>query len=253
MPNLAIIGAMKCATSALHFYLGQHPEIAMSNPKELNFFLDEARDVSLFRRVRYRGPDAYEWSPGNWHRGPSWYARHFSADSIVRGEASPGYTSPSGPYVAQRMAGLIPTVRLVYLVRDPVDRALSQYRHHRRDGTEARAPDDALLDPDSQYVARSRYHERLAPFLEHFGRHQIAIVAREDLLTRRRATLRALFEFLGVEEGFWSDGLGHTFHRSDTRDVPLNDTLRTRLAEAFVADADALRALARRDFPGWCV
>ncbi len=83
---------MKCGTSALHQLLGRHPDIAMSEPKELNFFFGPAR------------AGAGSWTRGNWHRGVGWYERHFDARAGVRGESSPGYTSPSHPEVAGRMA-----------------------------------------------------------------------------------------------------------------------------------------------------
>jgi Sulfotransferase domain len=241
LPNLVVIGAMKCGTSALHRYLDLHPEIAMSDPKELNFFY---------------GPDdpsGDAWHPGNWRRGPRWYASHWPDAVQVRGESSPGYTSPSHTEVPKRMATLIPTAKLIYLVRDPVDRALSQYRHHVAEGTEGRSPEEALLDPASQYVLRGRYFDRVRPFLEVFPRARIAIISREELLTERRKSLRALFAFLEVDANFWSDGLNLLWHTSNGGEARLCTRLHTRLAEAFVDDANRLRDLAARAFPGWSV
>jgi Sulfotransferase family len=240
-PNLVVIGAMKCGTSALHRYLDLHPEITMSDPKELNFFYGPD------------GPFGDPWHPGNWRRGPAWYASHWPDAAPVRGESSPGYTSPSHIGVAERMATLIPTAKLVYLVRDPVDRALSQYRHHVADGTEGRAPEEALLDPASQYVLRGRYFDRVRPFLEAFPRSRIAIISREELLTERRMSLRALFAFLEVDADFWSDGLNLLWHTSNGGETRLCTRLHARLAEAFVDDANRLREFAGRAFPGWSV
>jgi hypothetical protein len=246
LPNLVVIGAMKCGTSALHRYLNCHPAIAMSEPKELNFFFGpEARTTD-------RATVDYE-TGGNWHRGVDWYMRHFRPEAPLRGESSPGYTSPAEPGVAERMHALVPEARLVYLVRDPVDRALSQYRHHRAEGAETRPLEQALLDPDSQYVARGHYHERLRPFLGRFARDQIAIVAREELLDRRRATLRSLFGWLGVADDFWSRDLDRLWHTSGGRAPRLDGALRDALAEVLVDDADRLRALAGRDFPRWAL
>jgi len=118
------------------------------------------------------------------HRGTPWYAAHFDPAAAVRGEASPGYTSPCHAQVVVRMAAVIPDAHLVYVVRDPVGRAVSQYCHHRREGSEKRDLADALLDSGSQYVARGRYAERLAPFLD--GSFPITIVAREELARERR-------------------------------------------------------------------
>src|SRR5690606_11798413 len=105
LPNLVVIGAMKCGTSALHALLDHHPEIAMSRPKELNFFLGDD------------GGASHDWMLGNWRRGLRWYAGHFPVTARVRGESSPGYTSPAHPEAAGRMAAVIPDARLVYLVR----------------------------------------------------------------------------------------------------------------------------------------
>lgn len=245
LPNLVVIGAMKCGTSALHRYLDRHPQIAMSDPKELNFFIgaQEPPDV---------GEDE-AWRHGNWHRGVEWYARQFPAEATVRGESSPGYTSPSYPGVAARMAALVPAVRLVYLVRDPVERAVSQYRHHRADGTERRPPEEALLDPASQYVGRSRYLERLAPFLARFSTAQIAIAAQEELLGDRRRTLRRLFAFAGADDDFWSDDLERRWHTARTATPRIGATLRARLCDAVRDDAKRLRESAGREFPSWSV
>jgi hypothetical protein len=241
LPNLVIIGAMKCGTSALHRYLDLHPEVAMSEPKELNFFygLD--------------GASGDAWHPGNWQRGLEWYASHWPAAVPVRGESSPGYTSPSHAGVAGRMAAVIPSTKLIYLVRDPVDRALSQYRHHVADGTEGRSPEEALLDPASQYVLRGRYFDRVRPFLEVFPRSRIAIISREELLMQRRTSLRTLFSFLEVDASFWSDGLNLLWHTSNGGDRRLCSRLHGRLAEVFADDADRLREFAGRAFPGWSV
>ncbi|MBA2528991.1 MAG: sulfotransferase [Euzebyales bacterium] len=255
LPNVVVIGAMKCGTSALHRYLDRHPQIAMSAPKELNFFFGPDA------RRHDRAPPGHEdgrhgpvaWAGGNWHRGPAWYARHFPAGVPVRGESSPGYTSPSHPGVARRMAALIPDTRLVYLVRDPVERAISQYRHHRRDGTETRTLEQALLDPDSQYVSRGRYHERVAAFLAHFGRERITIVSTEELLTERRTTLRSIARFVGVDEGLWSGDLERRCHVSWVQGPRPSRRLVDRLAEGLADDAERLRQLAGREFPAWSV
>jgi hypothetical protein len=239
---------MKCGTTSLHHYLDLHPAIAMSRPKELNFFFGPAD----------AGPDACgderpDWARGNWHRGPEWYAAQFDPCVPVRGEASPGYTSPSYPQVAARMAELIPGAQLVYAVRDPVERAISQYDHHRRQGTETRPLAEALLDPGSQYIARGRYAERLRPFLATGAFRSIAVVAKEELATARRATLRGLFELLGVDADHWSPAMEER-RNAAPGDLPRPDErLRDRLRDAFSDDAQRLRELAGRDFPGWTV
>ncbi|MDP9377464.1 MAG: sulfotransferase [Actinomycetota bacterium] len=240
LPNLIVIGAMKCATTALHRYLDLHPQIVMAAQKEMNFFV---------------GPSVAEgnaeqaWHRGNWHRGVDWYAEHF-ADAPVRGEASPSYTSPSFPEAAARMAAVVPDARLIYLVRDPIDRALSQYEHHRRMGTEQRGLEEALLDAGSQYLQRSAYHARLQPYLDRFPGERIAIVLQEDLLDRRHETLASLYRFAGVDDEFWAselDALVHVGGAPPELDGCLEKAMIVRVAE----DVARLRSLTNRDLAEW--
>jgi hypothetical protein len=246
LPTLVIIGAMKCGTTSLHSYLDAHPDVGMSEPKELNFFLGpEQVDVE---------DDAETWMLGNWHRGTGWYSAQFDPSFAVRGESSPGYTSPSHPEVAARMAAVVPNARLVYAVRDPVRRAMSQYGHHRREGTETRPLVEALLDPGSQYVARGRYLERLEPYLAtgtFDGR--ITVVAQEELETDLRTTMRRVFADLDVDPDHWSPAMDAR-HNSAPEPAPEPDrALRGALADCFRDDADRLREFTGREFPGWTV
>jgi hypothetical protein len=185
LPNLIIIGGLKCGTTSLHHYLNLHPEIAMSRPKELNFFVSEL----------------------NWPLGRDWYAGHFDPSARIRGESSPHYTNrPSFNGVPGRMRELLGSdVHLVYVVRDPIDRMLSHYLHNVGGGYEDRSLADALSDPESSYVARSRYFFQVEPYLEEFGADRVQIVGREELKADRPGTMRRTFEFLGVDPNFTSE------------------------------------------------
>jgi hypothetical protein len=187
LPNLIVIGAMKCGTSSLHRYLDLHPEIAMSTLKEPNFFLEPGSSFS------------------NWERGLDWYTSLFDADAPVRGEASVNYTSrPFTDGVAERMAATLPDARLIYMVRDPIERAVSHYLHARAAGREKRPIEVVLADLDSRYVRRGRYAWQLEPFLDAFGGDRIHIDSQERLLANREETLRRVFAFLGVDDSFTS-------------------------------------------------
>lgn len=235
LPNLIVIGAMKCATTAMHHYLDGHPDIAMTARKEVNFFVGDEQAAD---------------EADQWHRGWQWYASLFDPSAPVRGESSPGYTSPSFPDVAGRMARGLPDVRLVYLVRDPVQRAVSQYRHHQRDGAEHRPLSAALLDPESQYVARSRYHERLVPFLRHFAREQILVVVQERLLADRRAQMSRVYAHVGADPQWWDDMLQRRWHvGGPVDDVPCG--LRQEFAGRVHDDTDRLRAFMHDELPEW--
>jgi hypothetical protein len=184
LPNLIVIGGLKCGTTSLHHYLNLHPEIAMSRPKELNFFVAEL----------------------NWDLGPDWYASHFDRTAPIRGETSPHYTNlPRFGGVAERMRDVIGgEARIVYMVRNPIDRMLSHYLHNVGGGYEARPLEVALSDPDSAYLARSRYAMQVEPYLDAFGPERVLIVTREELRDDRRATMQRTFEFCGVDAGFES-------------------------------------------------
>ncbi len=184
LPNLVVIGGLKCGTTSLHHYLGLHPEIGMSRPKELNYFVEEL----------------------NWGLGEDWYASHFSAADRVRGETSPHYTNePRFAGVAERMRRVLgPDAKVVYVVRDPVDRLLSHYLHNVGGGYERRSMAEALGDPESAYVRRSLYAIQADPYLDHFGAGAIAFVTREELRDEREETMRRLFEFVGVDPSFRS-------------------------------------------------
>jgi hypothetical protein len=103
------------------------------------------------------------------------------------------------------MASVVPDARLIFLVRDPAARAISNYAHQRTLGRDRRAIEEALGDPRSPYVARSRYALAIEPFLRSFDRSQLLILSREELLERRRETVRAAYRFVGVDESFWSE------------------------------------------------
>jgi hypothetical protein len=156
----------------------------MSRPKELNFFVAEL----------------------NWRLGRQWYASHFRAGDAVRGESSPHYTNrPRFEGVAERIADTLPDARLIYVVRDPIDRMLSHYLHNLGGGYDSRPLEEALSDPHTAYVDRGRYFFQLEPYLERFEPGRIELVPREELKRDRAGAMRRVFRFLGVDETFSSE------------------------------------------------
>lgn len=193
LPNLVVIGAQKCGTTSLHHYLGLHPEIGMSRKKELHFFSAHL----------------------NGDRGESWYRSWFDPTRRVRGETSPGYTNfPVIPGVPERMHALVPDARLIYLVRDPVERTLSHYHHMYAERKEHRALHEVLADPDEQYTRRSLYHYQLEQYLPYYGMDRIMVVQQEAMLNQRARTLAGIFEWLGVDPSFRSVRFRYRRHRS---------------------------------------
>lgn len=180
---MLVIGAMNAGTTSLYHYLRFHPEIHMATPKELTFFGDG-------------------W---NWERGIEWYASHFDPSFAVNGEASPLYsTLTEHPEIPERIGRLLPDVKLIYLVRDPIERMISQWVTWRSADREDRSLEDALLDggEDNLYVARSRYWMQLSRYLDHVDPSHMLVVQSERLADDRLATLERVFSFLGVDPGF---------------------------------------------------
>jgi sulfotransferase family protein len=176
-PNFLIIGAMRAGTTALYEYLNGHPQIFMAAQKELRFFWEQ------------------------WDLGVGWYESHFEAagDAIAVGEASPEYTMyPGRRGVAERIAKTLPDVRLIYLMRDPIERMRSDYVWRLAEGMEHRPIADALL-ADPSYTWTSSYALQIDEYLRYHDRSRILLVLSEDLRARRAESLRTIFEFLGVD------------------------------------------------------
>lgn len=185
LPDFLIIGASKAGSTSLHFYLDQHPEISMSYPKETNFFTREDYIEAL-----------------------DWYTSCFADRPGLRGEASPKYaTFPKFKHVPERIFALVPQVKLIYIVRDPVERAESHYYHRYFNRTESRGIEEVfseLDDLEDPLVAVSMYGMQLEQYLEFFPLSQILILDNRDLRNDRELTMRSVFSFLGVDPGFSS-------------------------------------------------
>ncbi len=186
-PNLLVIGGIKCGTTSLHSYLDEHPEISMSERKELHYF-----------------------SRPDWPQRQAWYEQQFERfDTPVRGEATPHYTwHPHVRGIPDRIYSVIPEAKLIYLVRDPVERILSHRVQLLAQGN--RKPFEAFLREsgwrDNLLVCPSRYATQVERYLELFPASQLLVVDQHDLKVDRRATLREIFRFLGVDDGFVSPG-----------------------------------------------
>ena len=198
LPNLIVIGAQKSGTTSLHYYLGLHPQISMSREKELEFFMVDR----------------------NWHKGVEWYKSHFTTEAKVHGESSPNYTAyPAWGGVPERMYSVIPDTKLIYVLRDPIERMVSQYVQYVAVGLEDRPVEAAfrVLNNHNAYARRSRYFMQLQQYLEFFPRSNILMITAEDLLNERRKTLEKVFAFLCVDETFYSPKFHNIKHGSGGR------------------------------------
>jgi len=183
LPNFLIIGAMKGGTTSLYHYLRPHPEVFMPATKELHFFVAE-KNLLL---------------------GPGWYERRFrgAGDAIAVGEASTDYTKyPLYQGVPERIAELLPQVRLIYVIRNPVERIRSHYLHDIARGRERRRIGEAVPG-NEHYVVPSRYALQIEEYLKHFPREQLLLITSESLRNDRSAAMRRVHDFIGVN-GDWS-------------------------------------------------
>ena len=138
----------------------------------------------------------------------------------MRGESSPHYTNlPRFTGVAERIREHIPDARLIYMVRDPISRILSHWRHATGAGYETRPMEEVLSRDDQTYVTRSRYWMQLQPYLEHFDREQIEVIAQEELQADREGTMRRAFAFAGVDEDFTSEQFDREWEKSTRQGV----------------------------------
>ena len=227
LPNLVVIGAMKCGTTSLRHYLDSHPEIQMA-AGGLNFFLESH----------------------NWHRGLDWYRSHFEGAAKVRGDTSPRYANhPLDPGAAEKMYAVLPNAKLLYLVRDPIERLVSHYCHAYADGIENRSLEEALADTGASahsnpYVCRSLYQLQLDRYLAHYPMSQLLVIHHEDLRDRRQETLRAVFRFLEVDDSFVSSVFDAVRHRTadKRRWTALGRRVVTSRPFAFLAARDPASA-----------
>ncbi|MEG4107037.1 tetratricopeptide repeat protein [Microcoleus sp. S13_C5] len=192
-PNFIIIGSQRCGTTSLYTYLAQHPQILTPIKKEMDFF--------------------------SWHfdRGIDWYLAHFApmppGEQFLTGEASPSYfDSREAP---ERLYSLFPEVKLIVLLRNPVDRAISQFYRLTDLNWEARSLDRAISDeverlnqnPEyiigeepGNYLARGRYIEFIKNWRTFFPREQLLILKSEDFYAGAATTLKQVLEFLDLPE-----------------------------------------------------
>jgi hypothetical protein len=198
LPNFLLIGAMKAGTTSLYHYLQGHPQVFVPQYKAPEFFVAES----------------------NFRRGIDWYRKQFAGAgprAIAVGEASNAYAKyPKFGGVPQRMAEFIPDVRLVYIVRDPIARIRSHYQTRFAEGTE-RLPLEVAVFTNPIYLNYSRYALQIEQYLEYFPREQMLVITAEDLRNHRVMTVKAVYEFLGVDPTLTPTELEREFYQTKDR------------------------------------
>jgi tetratricopeptide (TPR) repeat protein len=193
-PDFIIAGVSKCGTSSLYHYLSYHPQILLPHKKELDFF----------------------WK--NFARGIDWYLAHFPSitdkPNFMTGEATPNYLR--FPLVAERIYQSFPQVKLIFLLRNPVERAISWHYHKVNSGLVNISLEDAIAlelkqlknhdvvklakagyrNPDN--ILGSLYLYQLQPWLELFNREQLLILSSEELYNHPAQVMEQVFSFLGL-------------------------------------------------------
>lgn len=205
MPNFLLIGANKAGTTSLHNYLKQHPEIYMSRIKEPSFFSLEGKTVDRSQRN-------YESVINNLEDYQALFKKASSHKAI--GESSTSYLC--NPEAPGRIKKYIPNVKLIAILRNPVDRAYSNYLMHLGWGLEDTFDFSKAIDLAKQrgtdnylknwhYTRLSFYYEQLTRYFEIFDRHQIKIYLYEDWKNNPNSVIEDIFRFLEVDENFRPD------------------------------------------------
>ncbi|MDJ0713346.1 MAG: sulfotransferase [Prochloraceae cyanobacterium] len=209
MPNFLIVGAAKAGTTALHAYLKQHPKIYMSSQKETNFFALEGETVN------FQGPGDKETNDFSMVSLPVYQAEFKGVtNEVAIGESSPLYLySPKAP---ERIRAHLSNVRLIIILRNPVERAYANFLHLIRDDREPHKDfTQALQDEPKRieenwewfwhYIQIGYYAKQIQRYYHIFDRSQIGIYLYEDFRKNPVALLQDIFGFLNVDDTFVPD------------------------------------------------
>ena len=239
-PDFIIIGAARCGTSSLHRYLNQHPNILLPFKKELSFF------------------------PHNMQYGLDWYLAHFptvaDGPEFITGEASTNYFDL--PIVPPLLHRIFPETKLILLLRNPIERAISWHYHKVRAGSEQRSLEDAIF-AEMRTLSQVKVSElgllgyqspnnllgglyiyKIQQWFEYFNRNQMLILQSETLYENPRETMMQVWDFLGLFPHVSDEYLPHNHI-----DYPaINPSLREILQTFFVPHNQMLESSLSRAF-----
>lgn len=213
LPDFLVIGAAKSGTTSLYHYLGQHPGVFVSPEKEPNFMALEGHPLN------FRGPGDENLIRRTVTSLEAYRALFEDADP----EQAAGEASPSTLYVpgaADRVVRYVPEARLIAILRDPVDRAHSNYSTMHDQGREPCSAFRAALAQEEDrkaanwslfwhYKALGFYHEQLRRFYDRFDSNQIRVVLFRDFAENPATVVQTLYAFLGVDDTFVPDTSAH--------------------------------------------
>jgi Sulfotransferase domain len=261
LPSFLVIGAQRAGTTSLFAALRRHPDV--KGPTAGEEFVLMRKEVHFFD-LRFS-------------EGIDWYRSFFPLEArrrlarrrgrnLVAGESTPYYLFH--PDVPARVAETLPDVKLVAILRDPVERAYSHYQHRRRAGREKLSFEEALAAEEGRlgrgdgrlpedkrsrghhfhrsYFARGLYAEQLERWFAHFPREQILVVRAEDFFAAPEDVYAELLELLGLRP--WK--LEASVHRNRASYGSLDPLVRRRLEKRYAEPNERLNELLGRDF-GW--
>jgi len=197
LPTFFVIGAAKAGTTSINNYLARHPQIEMAEPREPHVMVSPIPEERV-----------------------ALYGRHFRGGTELRGDCSPSYSVyPTHPRVSEHIAEMVPDARIVYMVRDPVERMISYYAQTVVHGVQ-RQPAAVALDPvddGNYYLAGSRYATQVEVYLRSFAPDRVMVVDQADLRDRRADVLRRCFAHVGADPDYWDGGFAveHNVRGSD--------------------------------------
>lgn len=236
LPEFIIVGAQKAGTTSLHSYLSQHQKILSGLKKEIHFF-----DGGIEKNV-----DTYR-------EGELWYRAHFPKASLAKNgeitfEGSPFYMF--NPLVPERIHSLLPDIKLIFLLRDPVERAISHYYHTQKKFGDPLSILDAMLQEEARisksldtncyksdgfihysYKTRGLYLEQLQRFLQYFGKHQVLVLQSERMHSAPTEILGKIFEFLQLDD--MSSDINIVPRNVSSNKLPVDDDVYAYLTEYF--------------------
>ena len=194
LPDYIVIGETKCGTTSLYNYLIQHPNI------QDTFGNGEEYDKS-YRTKELRFFDKF------YDRGIEWYKSLFPdpVEGKIVGEATPMYMYRS--LIAKRISADVPGVKLIVVLRDPVDRFISQFYHNFKwvPGFSERYPNiktylNSMIDPDYYILEKGKYYYSLLKWIDYFEKEQFYVFSSEQMFSEPQTTYNDLVNFLGLQD-----------------------------------------------------
>lgn len=233
LPDFLVIGAMKCGTTTLQAQLAAQDGVFMSTPKEPNYFSDD--DVFA--------------------QGQGWYEALFAEAPVgaLKGEASTHYTKlPTYPETLPRMTAMLDKPKLVYMIRNPMARAVSHYIH---EWSLRGADNDAqtAFRTQTEFADYGCYGMQIAPFIETYGAEQVMLTCLEAFKADPETEFARVAAFLGLPQtAAWQHDLeaqnvsGARFRRLPFQAVLVDNPVARALRNALVPKSLRDRIRARR-------